>query len=398
MQHTYSWLHRVGAYGVCAMAIILLSACATHTYQEEKGATPSAELNQLYRLRQETPIWNQFHLPRHERYPSNYLPYSIECQSQIYQQPCSQPSVVKLPAGTLVELVGINEHDVPLVDITRTLIFAVHDIPVLDTVLFQAPSRWTGIGRYSELDEVAGDSRWTTERLEKVIAADWVKKHQVDIRRLVVDPRKVAKTANASKPGRLNGIGIRKVNWRGWKELVEVKDNQNGFSFVLPSGWTITDTPESTETNKSPWHMILLSADKAMTLRVGHRPVGQLTLIDRITNYVGTRVGVSTKEEIDSNVRQKIKSLTPEEYLQFNIDSGYVVHVLTPSLPGSVVEWQQESLLAVQKDGELFFFSLLAKSDFYKKKSNDLKRDFAVPENPIFTLAESLRFISARKE
>ncbi len=191
MHHDYSCRYRICIRGICAMAFVLLSACSTHTFQGEKGREAfkdgpehQARLNQLYRLRVEATIWGR---PERQA-PYEYLPYTTYCGSRA--DSCSK--VVTLPAGTIIELVGVNEYHQFLVGTWTTLIFAVHDHPELDTLLFEWDTALASItltgGRYSRLEQVRGNSCWTPERLGKIASAEWVRKRWLNIRKLVVKP------------------------------------------------------------------------------------------------------------------------------------------------------------------------------------------------------------------
>lgn len=190
MHHDRSSCYLACIRGICAMAFMLLSACSTHTYQNEKGREAfkdgpehQVRLNQLYRLRGETTIWGR----SGQQAPYEYLPYATYCGFRA--DSCAK--VVTLPAGTMIELVGVNEYHQFLVGTWTTFIFAVHDHPELDTLLFEWDASFsttlTG-GRNPRLEQVRGNSCWTPARLDKIAGAEWVRKRWLNIRKLVATP------------------------------------------------------------------------------------------------------------------------------------------------------------------------------------------------------------------
>lgn len=208
---------------------------------------------------------------------------------------------------------------------------------------------------------------------------------------------------------------------------VKIEDRNVDTSFNLPSGWEKDALPP-----KSPWHLLLVSQDGQMALRFGYRKGEKKELLYSMGNYVRRKLGIKSKDKIKLLVKN-IKIMPRREYSAHGAEYGAVTHFNlrrnTDEKPNNSNEnksandekfsdrtkknkkasnWRKEHLIAFYRDNRLYYFSFLAKKDFFphnrdgasgdeppidtKMSRDEFVKKFLVPENPIVAFSRSFKF------
>lgn len=186
------------------------------------------------------------------------------------------------------------------------------------------------------------------------------------------------------------------VEVKGEKSFVRVTDGSHGLTFLVPAGWAMVDSLEQPKDGGPGWRFVLRSENGDMALRFGITPAEEAPLAYHLANYVRQRVNASSKEQIQG-LMKNIKSITAEETLRYNVESGYVVHILSAQGEQNNSDgWGREHVIALKKKDQFYFVSMIAKNNFFagddEGDKDAMLKAFADKENPIFTVSTSLRF------
>jgi hypothetical protein len=178
--------------------------------------------------------------------------------------------------------------------------------------------------------------------------------------------------------------------------FVRVKDGSHNLTFLLPAGWSMVEKLEKPEDGGPGWRFVLRSESGEMAMRFGVTPAEEAPLAYHLANYVRQRVGASSKEQIQG-LMKNIKSITAEETLRYNVESGYVVHILSgEGARNNTDGWGREHVIALKRNDSFYFVSMIAKNNFFAGNNSgdkdEMLKAFADKDNPIFTVSTSLRF------
>jgi hypothetical protein len=189
---------------------------------------------------------------------------------------------------------------------------------------------------------------------------------------------------------------LSKVEIKPENSFVRVTDGSQGLTFLVPSGWSMVESLEQPKDGGPGWRFVLRSENGDMALRFGITPAEEAPLAYHLANYVRQRVNASSKEQIQS-LMKNIKSITAEETLRYNVESGYVVHILSAQGQQNNSDgWGREHVIALKRNDQFYFLSMIAKNNFFAGENTTDKKAmldaFADKANPIFTVSTSLRF------
>ncbi len=179
-------------------------------------------------------------------------------------------------------------------------------------------------------------------------------------------------------------------------QFMRVKDGMYGLTFLLPAGWAMVENLEQPEDGGPGWRFVLRSESGEMAMRFGVTPAEEAPLAYHLANYVRQRVGAQSKEQIQG-LMKNIKSITAEETLRYNVESGYVVHILSgKGAQNNSDGWGREHVIALKRDDSFYFVSMIAKNNFFAGNDDGdrdaMLKSFADKDNPIFTVSTSLHF------
>ena len=184
--------------------------------------------------------------------------------------------------------------------------------------------------------------------------------------------------------------------------FMRVNDGAYNLTYLVPAGWKQVENLEQPKDGGPGWRYVLRSENGEMALRFGVTPAEEAPLAYHLANYVRQRVNATSKEQIQG-LMKNIKSITAEESLRYNVENGYVVHILSGGGQQNNSDgWGREHVIALQRDDRFYFISMIAKNNFFagnNAENKDAMLDsFADRNNPIFTVSTSLRFKAEGEE